>query len=216
MRLRAIAALFLLAACAALPESGERDARVIVMGDSVMAWNRDGDASVADALEAQLGASVLDASVSGARMRLGGVGGAIGFSIPNQYRARDWHAVVFNGGANDLLFECRCNRCDSVLERLIAEDYPALLNRFGDTPVYIVGYYGPAGDRPGNYDICNDELQELERRLTRLVAARPNVRLVRVRDAITGNPALYDADRVHPSPAGSARIAERIVAALSR
>lgn len=216
MKRLAFAALLLLAACAALPERGERDARIIVMGDSVMAWNRNADSSIADAIEKRLGSPVLDASVSGARMRLDGIGGAIGFSIPGQYRERDWDAVVLNGGANDLFFECRCNRCDAVLDRLVTEDYPALLNRLGDTPVYIVGYYGPAGDRRGNYDVCNDELQVLERRLTRLAATRPNVRVVRVRDAITGNPDLYDEDRVHPSPAGSDRIGTLVARALTR
>lgn len=211
-----LAALVLLAACAALPERGERDARIIAMGDSVMAWNRDTGSSIADVIERRLGVPVLDASVSGARMRLGGIGGAVGFSIPGQYRDGDWDAVVLNGGANDLFVECRCARCETVLDRLVTQDYPALLNRLGDTPVYIVGYYGPAGDRRGNYDVCNDELQVLERRLTRLAATRPNVHVVRVRDAITGNPSLYDTDRMHPSPAGSQRIGTLVARVLTR
>lgn len=216
MRGLALTALLLLAACGALPERAERDARVILLGDSVMAWNRREGASVADAVERQMGAPVLDASVSGARMRFGGVGGAVGFSIPDQYRAGDWDAVVLNGGANDLFFACGCNRCDAVLDRLVRQDYPAFLDRLGNTSVYIVGYYGPAGDRPGNYDICNDELQVLERRLTRLAESRPNVEVVRVRDAITGNPSRYDADRVHPSSEGSAVIGGLVARALTR
>lgn len=216
MKYLCIAALLLLAACAALPERSEEGARILLIGDSVMAWNRDQTASVADAIEKRLGAPVLDASVPGARMRLGGVGGAIGFSIPGQYRDGDWDAVVMNGGANDLFAECGCDRCDGVLDRLVTQDYPAFLNRLRDTPVYIVGYYGPAGDRRGSYDVCNDDLQVLEARLTRLAAARPNVEIVRVRDAITGNAALYDADRVHPSPRGSHRIGTLVARALTR
>jgi lysophospholipase L1-like esterase len=215
MRGLAFSLIILLAACGALPERSERGARIIAVGDSVMAWNRDGDAGIPAAIEKRLGLPVLDASVPGARMRFGGVGGAAGFSIPGQYRAGDWDAVVMNGGANDLLAACGCDRCDAVLDRLVRVDYPAFLNRLGDTPVLIVGYYGPAGDRRGNYDICNDELQVLERRLTRLAATRPNVRVVRVRDAITGNPRLYDADRVHPSPEGSAVIGALVARALS-
>lgn len=216
MRPFVLALCLLLAGCASLPESSERGARVIVLGDSVMAWNRDQGTAIADVIERRLGAPVLDASVSGARMRFGGVGGAIGFSIPGQYREGDWDAVVLNGGANDLLATCDCNRCDAVLDRLVNQDYPAFLNRLADTPVYIVGYYGPAGDRRGSYDVCNDDLQVLERRLTRLAATRPNVQVVRVRDAITGTPALYDSDRVHPSPAGSERIGTLVARALSR
>ena len=216
MKPLAFAALIFLSACGALPERTERDVRVLLLGDSVMAWNRGANGSVADALEKRLGLTVLDASVSGARMRFDGVGGAVGFSIPRQYRSGDWEAVVMNGGANDLFFACGCTRCDTVLDRLVNRDYPAFLSRLGDTPLYIVGYYGPAGDRPGNYDICNDELQVLEARLTQLAATRPNVQVVRVRDAITGNPALYDADRVHPSPEGSDRIGTLVARALTR
>jgi lysophospholipase L1-like esterase len=219
MRRLALAAFLFIAvctACAALPERTERGARVILLGDSVMAWNRDIGSSIADVIEKLLGQPVLDASVGGARMRLDGVGGAIGFSIPGQYKAGDWDAVVLNGGANDLLSTCGCDRCNAVIDRLVTEDFPALLNRLGDTPVYIVGYYGPAGDRPGNFDACDDELQVLERRLTRLAATLPNVEVVSVRDAFTGNPSLYDTDRIHPSPAGSERIGTLVARALTR
>lgn len=216
MRPLAILACLVLAACSGLPERAERDARIIVLGDSVLAWNRDVGASVADDVEKRLGVPVLDAAVSGGRMRVDGVPGALGFAIPRQFRAGEWDAVVVNGGANDLFFECGCNRCETVLDRLVTQDYHAFLNRLGDTPVFIIGYYGPAGDRRGNYDICNDDLQVLERRLTALAASRPNVDIVRVRDVITGNPGLYDRDRVHPSPAGSAAIGARVADALAR
>ncbi len=216
MRYLALIVLLFLAACGALPERSERGAKIIVLGDSVLAWNRGEGASVADVIEKRLGAPVLDASVPGAQMRVGGVRGAVGFSIPGQYRRGAWDAVVMNGGANDLYRACGCDGCDAVLDRLVTQDYPAFLDRLGNTPVYIVGYYGSAGDRPGAYGICNDELQVMERRLARLAATRPNVQVVVVRNAITGRPALYDDDRVHPSPAGSERIGTLVARALTR
>ena len=210
-----IAALALiLPACVVFPEATDRDAHILAMGDSVIAWNREEGASIADAIERRLGEPVVDASVPGAKMRQGGVRGAFGFSIPDQYRTGDWDAVILNGGANDLMSECNCNRCDAIVRRLVRRDYPALVNALGNAQIFIVSYYGAAGDRPGRFNSCNDELQQMERRLTSLFATRPNVHVVRVHDAITGRPALYDDDRVHPSPAGSRVIGDIVARAL--
>ncbi len=214
MRIKAVLATCALAGCVIIPEATDRDARILAMGDSIIAWNRGAGASVSDAVEARLGESVVDASVAGAKLRQGGLRGAVGFSIPDQYREGDWDAVILNGGGNDLLGACGCNGCDAVLDRLVRADYPAVLARLGDAQVFILGYYGIAGDRRGEFDECEDDLIELERRLTRLADTRPNVTVVQIRDAITGKPALYDNDRIHPSPAGSAIIGDRIARAL--
>lgn len=206
--------LLLLSGCVVFPERTDGDARILAMGDSVIAWNRDKGASVADMLEKQLGVPVVDASVPGAKMQQGGLRGAIGFSIPDQFREGAWDAVIVNGGANDLLSECNCNRCDAIIDRLVQRNYPALVNQLGNTQIFIVGYYGAAGDRPGSFNGCNDELLEMERRLTSFASMRANVHVVRVRDAITGRPERYDDDRVHPSPAGSLAIASLVARAL--
>lgn len=203
-----------LAGCAALPEVTDRDASVLLMGDSVLAWNRGQGASVADVVEAETGRAVQDVSVPGARMRQGGLRASLGFSIPDQYRAGDWDAVIVNGGANDLLGACGCRQCDAVLDRLVTQDYPALLDRLGDTEVIIVAYYGQVRGGGGSFDGCGDELAELERRLRSLAASRSNVTQVSVRDVIAGDPANYDADRVHPSPAGSRAIGGLVARAL--
>ncbi|MDA8586941.1 SGNH/GDSL hydrolase family protein [Rhodobacteraceae bacterium] len=214
MRITAVLVCAALSGCVVIPEPTDRDARILAIGDSILAWNRGVGASVPDAIEARLGEAVVDASVAGAKMRESGLRASIGFSIPDQYRSGDWDAVVLNGGGNDLNGTCGCDGCDAVLNRLVREDYPALLARLGDTQVFILGYYGAAGDRFGNFDTCEDELLTLERRLTRLAATRPNVTLVAIRDAITGKPALYDDDRIHPSPAGSAVIGDLVARAL--
>ena len=206
--------VMMLAGCVVIPEGTSRDARILAIGDSILSWNRGAGASVAHVIEAQLGEEVVDASVAGAKLRQGGLRGSLGFSIPDQYREGAWDAVVLTGGGNDLLGSCRCDRCDAILDRLVQQDYPELLNRLGDAEVFILGYYGIAGDRPGNFDSCEDELIELERRLTRLAASKPNVHVVQIRTAITGKPELYDDDRIHPNRAGSAVIGTLVARAL--
>ena len=203
-----------LSGCVVIPEGTSRNARILAMGDSILSWNRGAGASVSHAIEAQLGEEVVDASVAGAKFRQGGLRGRLGFSIPDQFRTGTWDAVILNGGGNDLLGACGCNRCDKTLDRLVQQDYPALLKRLGDAEVFILGYYGIAGDRPGDFDACEDELIALERRLTQLAASKPNVRVVPIRAAITGNPGLYDDDRIHPSRTGSAVIGSLVARAL--
>lgn len=214
LRLLFVFAAFLLAGCSVLPESRESGARVLTMGDSILAWNRGEGASVSDVIEKRLGVPVLDASVPGARMSASGLRGAIGLSIPGQYRRGDWDAVVVNGGANDLRGECGCNRCDAVLDRLVRRDYPALLDRLRGTRVFLVGYYGSIRGGGGSFGNCSDELAELGQRLARLAASRDGVTFVSVREAIAGDPRYYDTDRVHPSPAGSRVIGTILAEAL--
>lgn len=207
---RILPVLVLLSACVAVPEATVPGARFLAMGDSVMAWNRGQGASIVDVAEKVLGEEIVDASVPGARLESGGVRAALGLSIPDQYRDGDWDAVVLNGGANDLYATCGCRSCAAELDELIGPDgtggrYPDLLAAI-PAPVFVLGYYGPVRGGGGSYDACDDELRELERRLARLAAANARVTLVSVRQVMDGAPALYDADKVHPSPEGSARI----------
>lgn len=208
--------LLALSACDGLPQGG--DGKVLAIGDSIMAWNRGEAASIPDVVEKRTGLAVVNASVPGAGMLTGGVPGAVGFSIPGQYRARDWDAVVINGGANDLRNLCGCLRCDAVLDRLISRDastgaYPALLARI-DAPVVLVGYYGPVRGGGGGFDGCADELKVLGARLSQFAATASNVTFVSVRNEIAGQPEFYDTDKVHPSTKGSARIGALVAARL--
>jgi lysophospholipase L1-like esterase len=206
----------LLAGCVAIPEGREPGARILVMGDSVIAWNRGEGASIADVTERRLGEPVLDASVPGARMRQGGLRGAVGLSIPAQYRAGDWDTVILNGGANDLRATCGCARCDGVLDRLAQQDYPDLIARLAPARVVIVGYYGRMRGGGGSFDDCDDELLDLGNRLAALAARDARVTFVPVRAAVAGDPRYYGPDRVHPSPEGSALIGGLVARAVSR
>ncbi len=206
--------LIALAGCGFAPEVADRNANVLVIGDSILAWNRGAGASVADVIEKRIGVPVLDASVSGATMRASGVRAAVGLSIPGQIREGDFAAVVINGGANDLRNTCGCDGCGAVLDRLSSQDYPALIARLAPARVIIVGYYGSIRGGGGSFSGCSDELAELGRRLNSLAAADPRVTFVPMRDAIAGDPRYYDSDKVHPSREGSARIGALVANAL--
>ena len=64
----ALLSLLLLIGCGEVVTSGTKDARILLMGDSMMAANRGSGQSVADGIERQLGEEVIDRSVYAARM----------------------------------------------------------------------------------------------------------------------------------------------------
>ncbi|MDT0683156.1 SGNH/GDSL hydrolase family protein [Roseicyclus sp. F158] len=206
--------LLLLAACGrGVPD----EARVVVAGDSVMAWNRDKDASVADTLNARLGEPVGDVSMPGARM-LGGFGP---FNIPSQLDGVTAEWIVLDGGANDLRSTCDCSDCGPVLDRLISEDgmqgaIPALvadLRRRGSRVVWTDYYTTPlyAGT------VCEAPYQVLEARVRRMADADAGVDLADMDDVFSSDDlSLFDDDRTHPSQRGSSLIAELVAPLLDR
>lgn len=190
-------------------------ANIVVAGDSVMAWNRGAGSGVADQLAAQLGVPVGDLSLPLARVTNASGPLSIASQVRNQ--STDW--VVLNGGANDLRGDCGCNDCDAVLDQLIAAD-----GRSGAIPQMVAGlrnrgarviwadyYTSPryAGTT------CTAPYTELNSRLTRMAMADTGVTLVDMGDVISPtDAAMFDKDRLHPSPAGSARIATLIAPEL--
>lgn len=215
--MRRLAALVGAVCC--LASAAMANGPVLVMGDSIMAWNRTSGASVGDALERRLGREVENVSVPGARVSGRGLGFVL--RIGGQYRPGDWEWVVLNGGANDLFRDCACRRCDTVLDRLIAPDgrrgeiatLAARLLGTGARVIYV-GHYGPSG-RGGPFDACADELTELDRRVARLAAIAPGIGFVDAGDVMSRrDTADYDADDIHPSPSGSAKIAGLVAAAI--
>ncbi|MFW2542155.1 SGNH/GDSL hydrolase family protein [Primorskyibacter sp. 2E107] len=213
MRYWIMLSLCLLAACGrGVPE----DARIVVAGDSVMAWNRIAGGSVADGLQARLGEPVGDVSLPLAQV----LGGRGALNIPAQLAGvrADW--VVLNGGANDLS-DCDCADCGPVLDRLISEDgsrgaIPTLvadLRARGSQVIWADYYTSPhyAGTA------CVAPYAMLEDRLGRMANASAGVSLVDMDDVFRpGDLSLFARDRLHPSQKGSARIAGLVAPFLAK
>jgi lysophospholipase L1-like esterase len=193
------------------------EARIVVAGDSVMAWNRTQSASVADVLQRQLGEPVGDVSLPLAQVS----GGRGALNIPAQLAniRADW--VVLNGGANDLSGACDCSDCGAVVDRLISQDgragaIPSLvssLRQRGSRVVWADYYTAPryAGTA------CEAPYDVLETRLARMADADAGVTLVDMDDVFSPNDlSLFAGDRVHPSPKGSARIGALVAPVLAR
>lgn len=214
MKLWFLIAFVLLAACG---RSVPDNARIVVAGDSVMAWNRSSGASVADVLQARLREPVGDVSLPLAQI----AGGRGPLNIPSQLSGVTTQWVVLNGGANDLSGNCDCSDCGGVLERLISEDgtrgaIPALvsdLRQRGSRVVWADYYTSPryAGT------VCEAPYRVLETRLGRMAARDAGVTLVDMDDVFSPDDlTLFAGDRTHPSQKGSARIADLIAPVLAR
>ena len=217
---------FLLATLVALGLFGPAQAtepgkpRVLVIGDSLLASHAVSGRAVGDNLSRLLGAEVDDHSVGGARMIYNlPITGAMGLSIPKQWRGGDYDWVVMNGGGNDLWLGCGCqdNDCDRKMNRLIAANgrrgaIPGLISsiRQSGARVIVVGYLrSPGFSSP--IESCKDEGDELEARIARLAEIDPGLTFHSLTDLVPeGDKSFHAADRIHPSLKGSRAIAERI------
>lgn len=184
--------------------------RIIVIGDSTMAWN---DGGVARAMATALGEPVRDESVNGARF-------SHPFSLlvgPMDIRAQlprlpfDW--VVVTGGANDFAAECDCTACGDVLDELVGQngqlgqipDFLEEVTLRGSRVIWAQYYAPPDGSAP--FDACTDEFAALDDRLTRVAARMNGVTLVSMGAVVNAaDPEDYDSDRVHPAQRASDRI----------
>ncbi|MGJ8617106.1 MAG: SGNH/GDSL hydrolase family protein [Sulfitobacter sp.] len=187
---------------------------IVVIGDSVMAWNRSSDASIPDAMGRTLGRDVVSRAVPGAQFdNTSGIAGAVGFDIQRQLPAGRWNWVVMNGGANDLNADCGCGACGPVVDRLIGADansgsIPAFIRTVRATTganVLWMGYY--AGSGAGSFKGCRDDLVAMEARIARFAASNAYVSFLDAEDVIDrSNRSLFARDNTHPSPKGSSLI----------
>ena len=178
----ALLSLFLLLGCGETVTASSKDARILLMGDSMMAANRTSGRAVANAIEARLGEEVIDRSVVASRyFYYLPISGAAGLRLPAQFKAGNWDWVVINGGGNDLLFGCGCGMCNGMVDRLVNKDgtagaIPELMSRIRQSGAKVV--YAGYLRNPGLYTpvrACRPYGDELDRRLARM-AARPRVR----------------------------------------
>lgn len=212
-----LAAALLLGACGETV-TREDQARILLMGDSMMAVHRGVDGAVSQMVERDLGEEVVDRSVVGARMIYAlPVSGAAGLNIPKQYRPGKWDWVVLNGGGNDLWLGCGCMLCNTRMDRLISKDgrkgvIPGFVSRLrhDGARVLYVGYLrSPGLGSPIEY--CRDEGDELERRIGNLAKLDAGVYFLSLKDLVPyGDRSYHAIDMIHPSLKASAAIAERI------
>ena len=216
-----LAALVLLASCGGRPPEGS--SRIAVLGDSMMAWNGLHGASTPQVLSARLQEPVTNFAVSGAMVNNPlPISSTLGFELKFQYRDGPWEVIVVNGGANDFLVGCGCRRCERRLARLISQDgqtgeLPRFLlglrDRSGARIIYV-GYHRARGlNSPARH--CRDELDELEARVERLANMQELLSFVSLKTVFpSGDASFYERDRIHPSPKGSAAIADALLPAI--
>jgi acyl-CoA thioesterase-1 len=198
--------------------SSTTKARILLLGDSMMATNSTGGNTVADGIEAILGEEVIDRSVIGASYfyRLP-ISGAAGLRLDAQYRPGTWDWIVLNGGGNDLLFGCGCHECENQLTRLVTADgkYGAIPDfvthlRASGARVLYVGYLrNPGMTTP--IRACGTAGDDLDQRLARMAGLNSGVEFMALSDLVPhGDTSFHWLDRIHPSPKGSHAIAARI------
>lgn len=211
-----LTAVLTLAGCSFVPPIANRDADILVVGDSIFAWHRGSGLSIPSIVGQSTDLSVSNVSVSGATF-LGTQG------IPTQYVTDDWDWVLVDGGGNDLLPVCQTPNEQRVLDAIISADgssgdFPAFINQVADqgAQVIVLGYY-PISDQGGPFVACRSVLDELAARQSRMAELNASVIFVDSGRVIgSGDAAAYEADLVHPSPRGAALIGQLLASVISR
>lgn len=193
-------------------------ARILLLGDSMMAANSAENQTVADGIEQILGEEVIDRSVIAARyFYILPITGAAGLRLDAQYRPGPWKWVVLNGGGNDLLFGGGCGASTTQLDRLVSPDgkrgaIPAFVAklRTSGARVLYVGYLRNPG-RGTPIKACGPAGNEMDRRLAKMAALDKGVDFMPLSDLVPyGDISYHQLDRIHPSIKGSQAIAARI------
>jgi len=188
---------------------------IIAIGDSIMDWN--GAQSVPAQLSGELGLPVDDRSLAGAQISTGFRDRMEGLDIRAQLGGDRPDILVMTGGGNDLGVACGCRAgCAEEAEVLLTEDGGGEFGEFlGDvvadgTRVFVLGYADPPVG--GNeFSGCLADLRALAERLDAL----EGVTVVPVHEVIDPSDlSYYDPDRVHPSPKGSAVMADLLARAI--
>lgn len=196
----------------ALPSQANEPRRVLVVGDSLLDWQRIRGQSIPQVLARKTGWEVASRAASGASMYRSGTTDNPRAVIPTQYQPDNWDWVVVNGGANDLLTKCGCRRCSRVLNEIISPDGKSGIMvdlvrraRSDGAGVVMIGYLG--NPRPNLFNGCREEVFEMVRRQKLLAEALPNVIYLSSRDAVDVNRrGTFAFDGIHPSGRSTKRI----------
>ncbi len=207
----------LLFGCQDMP-SRHPDAKIIAVGDSLMAWNATSGSSIPDIVADSIGAPVVDRTVSAAWLQTQyDAQGRAQTGVQAQFVEGNWDWAIVNGGGNDLMLGCGCSRCDAVLDNMISEDgnrgqIPNFLRRIRTTGtrVIYVGYLrSPELCTPIEH--CKAEGDEFEARIARLAQQDEGIIFVSSQDvARPGDASYFSFDLIHPSRKSSRIIGERV------
>ena len=193
---------------------------ILAIGDSALRWN-EGESTVAQLgnvlAEAGVTHTVQNNSVNGATLGCGEEGvGTADNCIPPQFESGSWTHVLVSGGGNDIL-ESDCSvSADAILTadlqngRLIP-----LLDTITETgaEILLYGYFHP-GDANSPVWGCEPVFQLLERYRS-LAEQTDGIWFIDGRDVITPEEPAGYADELHPSPAGSRKLAEYIAQSMN-
>ncbi len=199
-------------------------ARILAIGDSLLAWHGLTARSIPQVVARALGEPVDNRAVSGAHVIYNlPLTGAMGMRISAQFGrdAPDW--VIVSGGGNDLWLGCGCRQCQRRMDRMISADgrkgaVPALLARIRATGarVVYVGYLRSPG-RGSLIDGCRDEGDAFEARIAALAARVEGVHFLSNADLVPdGDRSFHAPDGIHPSIKGSRAIGNRVAALIAR
>lgn len=202
--------IFILVLWAGFTQANE-NARIQLLGDSLMATHVLTGRSVPNVLSRVLEEPVANRSLTGAMMR----------GVSRQYTAGDYEWVVLNGGGNDLWLGCGCADCDERMARVISEDgsagmLPDLVARIradGARVIYVGYLRSPGFGSPIEH--CRDDGDEMERRVSLMANAMDGVWLMSNKELVpSGDKSFHAFDRIHPSVKGSRVIGKRIASVI--
>ena len=199
-------------------------ARILAMGDSMVAWHSVSGRSLADVLADDLGEPVVNRAVGAARIVYPlPITGALGLNIAKQYRGGTWDWVVMNGGGNDIFLGCGCKACEHKVDRMVSETgaegmIPDLMRdiRASGARVIYLGYLRSPG--VGSIiDSCLPAGNRFEARLARMAEADPGIYFLSLADLVPeGDRSFHGIDMIHPSVKGSQAIAHRVAALIKK
>ena len=106
-----------------LPVVAQAQERMLVIGDSILAWNRLNGNSIPQILDRMPQYQVTSRAFPGAAFsHSGNLRSMLQREIRAQLPRGQWDVILLNGGANDLARECDCNRCATTLDRMVSAD----------------------------------------------------------------------------------------------
>lgn len=204
--------------------AAQEPARILAVGDSLMAWHLMTGKSISDVVGDELNEPTTSRAVSAARMIFNVPGFAqMGMQIPNQFSGDSWDWVLMNGGGNDLWFGCGCKACDTKLDRLLDPEtgkgaIPDLISSARETGAQVVwvGYLRSPGV-DSLIEECRDEGDELEARIAEYVSGQDGVYFVSNADLVPhGDLSFHSVDRIHPSLKASRAIGQRVAEVIRK